>query len=104
MPFKVVSAILIRCLHNRFGNIVKQHRQTQNLIRLHIEKAVKDMLSDRKAMIRRILLRLHTEIKLRQKFLRDPCLIRSSQIIRMRRNQKLHKLRLNPLCTDILKV
>ena len=62
------------------------------------------MLSNGKAVVRGVLFRFHAAVKLRQKLFRDSCFICHTEIIRMRRDKKLHKLCLNPLGTDISEI
>ena len=101
---EMIASIFIRLSHDWFRNIMKQHRQAKYLIRTDQHHTVQNMLAHRITVMRCILFRLHTPVKLRQKLFRDSGLICHPQIIRMRRSQKFHKFSLDSFCADTLQI
>ena len=83
---------------------MKKHGDTEKPVILDFCKTFQNVLSHGIAMMRGILLGFHTGVKFRKKFPGKTCLPGGSEIIRMIGYQKLYKLCLDTLCTDMLQI
>ena len=101
---KMIPAILISLFYHRLRYIMEKHGDTQKSVCFNLRKTLKNMLPYTVAVMRRILFCLHAGIKLRKEFPGKSCLPGCPKVIRMSRHQQLHKLRLDPLCADMLKI
>ena len=104
VSLKVVSSILICLFYNRLGNVVKKHGDPEKPVILDLRKAFQDVLAYVAAVMGGILLCFHAGIKFRKKFPGKACLPGCPEVIRMIGYQKLYKLCLDTLCTDMLQV
>ena len=100
----MIDSVLIGCNGIGLPYIMEQHCKTQYLVWTDLTHGMQNVLSHRIAMMGMILVRSHADIKFRKNDLRNPRFICNPQIIRMGRGHQLYKLRLNPLCTDILQI
>ena len=104
VSLEVVSAVPVRLFHDWFRNVVKKHCDAEKPVILNLCKTFQNMLAHSIAVVWGILLCLHAGIKFRKKFSCKPGFPCSTEIIRMIRYQKLHKLGLDTLCTDMFQI
>ena len=100
----MILSILVCLEHIRFSHVMKQHRQTQHLIRRNAAQRDQRMFPRRINVVRIVLALCHDPVKLRHNDSGNPRLIRHLKPVRTRRSEELHQFRLNPLRTDIGKI